>query len=119
MQTYDPSTEELITITQGAQAHFKQVAEESNVHGIRLKLAGGGCAGFSYEWEMVNDADVRLDEFSIAFDGWSFYLDTLSKPYLAGSTVDKSNSIAGNMITISSPLADSTCGCGESVTFNI
>jgi len=119
MQTYDPSKEELITVTEGAQAHFKQVAEESNVHGIRLKLAGGGCAGFSYEWEMVNNADVRLDEFSIAFDGWSFYLDTLSKPYLAGSTVDKSNSIAGNMITISSPLADSTCGCGESVTFNI
>ena len=120
MQTYDPSKEKLITITQDAQKHFKEVTEESNIHGIRLKLTGGGCAGFSYEWERVDDSSsIRLDEFTIAFDTWSFYLDNLSKPYLVGSTVDKKTGIAGNMIVITSPLADSTCGCGESVTFNI
>ena len=115
MQTYDPSKEELITITQDAQEHFKEVTEDSNIHGIRLKLTGGGCAGFSYEWETVKDSSsIRLDEFTIAFDSWSFYLDNLSKPYLVGSTVDKKTGISGNMIVITSPLADSTCGCGES-----
>ncbi|MDA8897557.1 iron-sulfur cluster assembly accessory protein [bacterium] len=119
MQTFDP-TKELITITPSAQVHFKQVVEEGTAHGIRLKLTGGGCAGFAYEWEMVEDtSSVRLDEFTIAFEGWSFYLDNMSKPYLVGSTVDKKTSIAGNMIEISSPLAESTCGCGESVTFNV
>tara|TARA_B100000902_G_scaffold177235_1_gene170773 strand:- start:122 stop:481 length:360 start_codon:yes stop_codon:yes gene_type:complete len=119
METFDP-TKELITITPGAQEHFKQVAADTEAHGIRLKLTGGGCAGFAYEWETVKSMnDVRLDEFTLSFDGWNFYLDNLSKPYLVGSTVDKKTSIAGSMIEISSPLASSTCGCGESVTFSI
>ena len=119
MQTFDP-TKELITITPNAQIHFKQVVEDSDAHGIRLKLTGGGCAGFAYDWEMVDtNSQVRLDEFTLSFDGWDFYLDNMSKPYLIGSTVDKKTSIAGNMIEISSPLAASTCGCGESVQFDI
>ena len=119
MQTFDPS-KELITITESAQVHFKQVAEDTGAHGIRLKLTGGGCAGFAYEWEPVETtSDIRLDEFSINFEGWSFYLDTMSKPYLVCSTVDKKTSIAGSIIEIESPLASSTCGCGESVTFDV
>tara|TARA_B100000900_G_C20588850_1_gene720790 strand:+ start:724 stop:1083 length:360 start_codon:yes stop_codon:yes gene_type:complete len=119
METFDPK-KELITITPGAQVHFKRVAEDTGAHGIRLKLTGGGCAGFAYEWETVETmSDVRLDEFSINFDGWSFYLDTMSKPYLVGSIVDKKTSIAGSIIEIESPLASSTCGCGESVTFDV
>ena len=119
METFDP-TKELITITERAQVHFKQIAEETGAHGIRLKLTGGGCAGFAYEWETVETtSDIRLDEFSLNFDSWSFYLDTLSKPYLVGSIVDKKTSIAGSIIEIESPLASSTYGCGESVTFDV
>tara|TARA_R110001606_G_scaffold375807_1_gene534213 strand:+ start:2767 stop:3165 length:399 start_codon:yes stop_codon:yes gene_type:complete len=119
METFDP-TKELITITPSAQVHFKQVVEEGIAHGIRLKLTGGGCAGYAYEWEMVKDtSEIRLDEFTLSFEGWSFYLDNMSKPYLVGSTVDKKTSIAGNMIEIESPLAESACGCGESVSFSI
>ena len=33
--------------------------------------------------------------------------------------VDKKTSIAGSIIEIESPLASSTCGCGESVTFDV
>jgi iron-sulfur cluster assembly accessory protein len=119
MKTFNPQ-EELITLTDGAQKHFKQVSQDSEALGVRLKLTGGGCAGYAYEWELVKElGDIKLTEWSKEYEGFQFWLDDMSKPYLAGSVVDKITGIAGNMIDITSPLASSKCGCGESVTFEI
>jgi Fe-S cluster assembly iron-binding protein IscA len=46
-------------------------------------------------------------------------MDEVSKKYLMGSVVDKKVDIAGEIIDISSPLAASSCGCGESVSFSV
>jgi|TARA_B110000483_G_C18170270_1_gene533004 iron-sulfur cluster assembly accessory protein len=119
IKTFNP-VEDLITLTPSAQKHFKEVSGDSEALGIRLKLTGGGCAGYAYDWELVKDlGDVKLTEWSKQFEGFEFFLDDMSRPYLQGSIVDKISGIAGNMIDITSPLASSKCGCGESVTFEI
>lgn len=119
VETFNPTTD-LITITDSAQAHFLTQTEEADALGVKLRLTGGGCAGFMYEWLLINDiSDINLTDYTRDYAGWTFWLDTLSKEYLAGSTVDLVKGVAGQYIEIKAPLADSACGCGESVTFSI
>jgi len=119
MDTFDPTTS-LITLTDKAQEHFAKVATDNEALGIRLRLGGGGCAGFQYEWDIVKDmGDIKLQEFSLPFTEWTFWLDSASQQYLAGSIIDKKAGITGEYIDISSPLASSACGCGESVSFTL
>ena len=109
-----------ITITEAAQAHFANVVKSENALGVRLSLSGGGCAGFSYKWDLIqNPSEIDMQEYAKPYDGWVFWLDKTSELYLMGSTVDKKTGIAGSFIDITSPLAASSCGCGESVNFNI
>jgi iron-sulfur cluster assembly protein len=111
---------EAITFTGAAQEHFAVVVKNENALGIRLSLTGGGCAGFSYKWELVKSpSEIDMTEYAKAYDGWMFWLDKTSELYLVGSTVDKKTTIAGNSIEISAPLASSSCGCGESINFKI
>lgn len=112
-------TEEAVTFTPSAQQHFADVVRSENALGVRLTLTGGGCAGFSYKWELVqNPSEIDMTEYSHSYDGWVFWLDRTSEIYLVGSVVDKKQSLAGHSIEIMSPMASSSCGCGESINFN-
>jgi iron-sulfur cluster insertion protein len=83
-------------------------------------LAGGGCAGFSYKWDLVKTpSEIESSDYTKAFEGWTFWLDKTSEMYLIGSTVDKKVDISGSVIDIQSPLAASSCGCGESISFKV
>lgn len=119
-ETYNPTSKEAITFTGAAQEHFAAVVKTENALGVRLSLTGGGCAGFSYKWDLINTpSEIDPSDYSRAYAGWTFWLDKTSELYLVGSTVDKKTSIAGNTIEISAPLASSSCGCGESISFKI
>lgn len=119
-ETYDPKSKEVIIFTESACEHFKQIAGSANALGVRLSLAGGGCAGFSYKWELVKTpSEIDISDYSKSYDGWTFWLDKTSELYLIGSTVDKKVGIAGSVIDIQSPMAASSCGCGESISFKV
>jgi iron-sulfur cluster assembly protein len=112
------SDEKVITITPAAQEHFAQIVKDNNALGVRLRLQGGGCAGFSYEWDLVTDiTEIKLQEYTEQFEEWQFWLDDVSQVFLEGSVIDKKRTIAGNYIDIYSPKAESSCGCGESISF--
>jgi iron-sulfur cluster assembly accessory protein len=112
--------DEVVTFTESAQKHFADVVKSENALGVRLTLAGGGCAGFSYKWELVqNPSEIDMTEYARPYDGWVFWLDRTSEIYLVGSVVDKKQSLAGHSIEVMSPMAASSCGCGESISFNI
>lgn len=120
LETFDPNSNDLISITDAAQHHFLTQTQDANALGVKLQLTGGGCAGFMYEWKLINDiSDINLTDYTKEYSGWTFWLDSLSKQYLIGSKVDLVKGIAGQYIEIKAPLADSACGCGESVTFTI
>ncbi len=112
--------EEIVNFTPTAQEHFAAVVKGANALGVRLSLSGGGCAGFSYHWELVKSpSEIDMTEYGHSYDGWTFWLDKTSELYLTGSVVDKKTDISGSVIDIWSPLAASSCGCGESVNFKV
>lgn len=114
------SRADLISFTESAKEHFATIVKSNNSLGVRLSLTGGGCAGFSYKWEVIQTpSEIDNTDYSASFDGWTFWLDKTSEMYLIGSTVDKKIDITGSVIDITSPLAASSCGCGESIGFKI
>lgn len=119
-ETYNPMSKEVINFTESSLEHFRQVTDTANALGVRLSLTGGGCAGFSYKWDLVNTpSEIDPTDYSKAYDGWTFWLDKTSELYLIGSTIDKKVGIAGSVIDIQSPMAASSCGCGESISFKV
>jgi len=111
---------EIINFTESAQEHFRAAVESTGSLGVRLSLSGGGCAGFSYKWDLVKTpSEIDPADYCRSYTGWTFWLDQTSEMYLIGSTVDKKVSISGSFIDIQSPMAASSCGCGESVSFKV
>jgi len=111
---------DVIYFTDIAKEHFQQICSKTGSLGVRLSLAGGGCAGFSYKWDLVNSTDEAFtDDYCKVYDDWTFWLDKTSELYLLGSTVDKKVDLIGSVIEIKSPLAASSCGCGESISFKV
>ena len=91
------------------------IAEEGNAAlALRVYIQGGGCSGFQYGFEF--DEGQNEDDFAIVTDGVTLLVDPLSLQYLAGASVDYSESLSGAQFVIRNPNAKTTCGCGSSFT---
>ena len=87
-------------------------SHESNY--FRVYVTGGGCSGFQYGFKF--DDNPEGDDDVVEFDGFTILLDSLSYPYLYGSTLDYVEDLSGSRFLVTNPNAKTTCGCGESFT---
>ncbi len=78
---------------------------------LRLAVDGGGCAGFSYRFEMGAIAD---DDLAVETDGVTLVVDPVSLDLLDGSAVDYVEDLGGAAFKVTNPNAASGCGCGSS-----
>ena len=81
---------------------------------FRVYVTGGGCSGFQYGFKF--DSEIAFDDDVIEFENFSVLLDSMSYPYLYGSTLDYIEDLAGSRFLVTNPNAKTTCGCGESFT---
>jgi iron-sulfur cluster assembly accessory protein len=111
----------ICTLTKSAQEQIANLCKEHAVWGISLNLKGGGCAGFEYEWGMINsDQDLEKGDFVIDVDhNAHLVVSGTSLMFLAGTEVDYVKSIVGSNFEIRNPNAQSSCGCGVSVNFDM
>ena len=83
--------------------------QKKNLLMLRITVEGGGCSGFQYKLELTdnfNDEDLTFEDVVVT--------DSLSLPYLDGSTVRFSDELIGSEFVIENPNAASGCGCGAS-----
>ena len=78
---------------------------------LRLAVDGGGCAGFSYRFEM---GEVAADDVQVETDGVTLVVDPVSLDLLEGSAVDYVEDLGGSAFKVTNPNAASGCGCGSS-----
>ena len=78
---------------------------------LRLAVDGGGCAGFSYRFEM---GAVAPDDLAVETDGVTLVVDPVSLDLLDGSAVDYVEDLGGSAFKVTNPNAASGCGCGSS-----
>ena len=105
-----------IDLTDSAHARIENVMNSNKELGskFRVFVTGGGCSGFQYGFKF--DSEVAFDDDVIEFDNFSVLLDSMSYPYLFGSTLDFVEDLSGSKFVIENPNAQTTCGCGESFT---
>ena len=105
-----------IDLTDSAHARIENVMSSNKELGskFRVYVTGGGCSGFQYGFKF--DSEVAFDDDVIEFDNFSVLLDSMSYPYLFGSTLDFVEDLSGSKFVIENPNAQTTCGCGESFT---
>ena len=103
-----------ITLTASASLRIFNVLKDTTNSKFRVYVTGGGCSGFQYGFKFDNDE--AFDDDVIEFKDFSVLIDSMSYPYLYGSTLDFVEDLSGAKFVIQNPNAKTTCGCGESFT---
>ena len=102
-----------ILLTPSAARRVAAIASRKAAPAIlRLSVDGGGCAGFTYKFELADTAD---DGDTIAeTDGVRLVVDATSLDLVRGSAVDFVEDLGGSAFRVTNPNAASGCGCGSS-----
>ncbi|MGR6465723.1 iron-sulfur cluster insertion protein ErpA [Rhizobium sp. PAMB 3182] len=79
---------------------------------LRVSVEGGGCSGFSYKFDLVNDQTD--DDLVIEKNDAKVLIDSMSLIYMAGSEIDFIDNLLGQSFQIANPNAVASCGCGTS-----
>lgn len=109
-------TEPAITLSESAAGRIRQIAErEGRPVMLRVAVEGGGCSGFSYQLDLVEQAEPG--DLKIERDGAAAVIDEVSMVLLKGSEIDFVDELAGAEFKVKNPNAKSSCGCG--VSFSI
>jgi len=105
----------MIEITPNAHEHLSSIVSSSkDCEGVLLSVRGGGCAGFSYEWSLLEESNNKEEYEKISLTTGTLFIDPLAVMYVLGAVVDYSKDVFGAILKIENPNAQSKCGCGES-----
>jgi iron-sulfur cluster insertion protein len=101
-----------ISLTENAARRVAWIAERQSRPAIlRLAVDGGGCAGFTYKFELADEAE---DDTMTETDGVKLVVDPISLDLVRGSAVDFVEDLGGAAFKVLNPNAQSGCGCGSS-----
>jgi iron-sulfur cluster assembly protein len=87
-------------------------AEGKEGVGLRVTVAPGGCAGYSYGLDFEEHgqpADVTVEA-----NGVKIFINEDIVPLVEGSTLDYVESLQGAGFVLDNPNATHSCGCGKS-----
>jgi iron-sulfur cluster insertion protein len=102
-----------VTLTENAARRVAWIAERQSMPAIlRLAVDGGGCAGFTYKFELAEETES--DDTVAETDGVKLVVDPISLDLVRGSAVDFVEDLGGAAFKVLNPNAQSGCGCGSS-----
>lgn len=106
-------TENPITLSDAAARRIAEiVAADAGKNALRVSVEGGGCSGFSYKFDLVDDQ--AEDDLVIAKGDAKVLVDSLSLVYMTGAEIDFVDNLLGQSFQIKNPNAVASCGCGTS-----
>ncbi len=107
-------TEIMLSLTDKAADKVKEIrdAEGLGAQGLRVRVIGGGCSGFTYDL-FFEDETTEFDQ-TFESEGVPLYIDMMSLQYLEGTQIDYVEGLHGAGFKFVNPKAKSTCGCGSS-----
>jgi Fe/S biogenesis protein NfuA len=95
----------MITLSDTAQHHFSKLVAQQGIEGlgIRLVAVNAGTPKGDCQLEFCEPADLDGTEWEIECRGFSLYVDSASRPFLDGATIDFDLSPTGGALTIRAP----------------
>ena len=85
---------------------------KQGTHGLRISVLPGGCAGFMYYFNLVNDP--KPTEVMQDIEGIKVYIDKGAIPMIKGAKIEYIDALQGAGFKVINPNATSECGCGKS-----
>jgi iron-sulfur cluster insertion protein len=111
----DPNgPESMVLITPVAAIKVNEIRDAEAIEAnmaLRLRVVGGGCAGFSYDLYFDEPAEV---DRQVEIQGVKVIVDEMSLMYLVGTEIDYVEGLQGAGFKFNNPNVKSTCGCGSS-----
>ena len=103
----------MIIISPETKEYWNSLLSENGKKYISLSIRGSGCAGFAYTWNYTDSTSdgVLVDDLVV--------VENRAFRAVNGSTIDYVHAGLGTEIKIINPNEEMSCGCGESVNFNI
>lgn len=106
----------MITMTEKALDKVKEIRstdpELKGSEGLRVRIIGGGCSGFSYDLHFEDEVTEMDQTFDV--NGIKIYVDMMSYQYVDGTEIDYVEGLHQSGFKFLNPTAKSTCGCGSS-----
>lgn len=113
-----PPSQDGVTITARAAKVMRAQLEKRGTPqaAIRFGIRGGGCTGYSYMFRF-EDGEPRPKDHVVDAYGVRVYVDPKSMVLVKGTEIDFETGIRGHGFRFANPNVDSSCGCGESISF--
>ena len=104
----------MITMTEKAAAKVKEIRDSEGLgaQGLRVRVLGGGCSGFTYDL-FFEEETTDLDQI-FETQGIKVFIDMMSYQYLEGTEIDYVESLHSEGFKFQNPQAKGSCGCGSS-----
>ena len=106
-----------ILLSETAAKEIKQIIKDQGLPEdatrLRVGVKGGGCSGFSYLLDLVEEQPGEQDE-QMESNGVRILCDMKSYLYLNGTEIDFRDEVMGRGFVFKNPNATSSCGCGSS-----
>ena len=84
---------------------------------LRIGLKKGGCAGMEYTMEYVSE--ISNSDEVIEVDGAKVVIAPTAQMFLFGTVIDYENGLLESGFKFTNPNVSETCGCGESIKFDV
>jgi iron-sulfur cluster assembly accessory protein len=99
----------VVSLTSDAAAALEALLREEGAadHGLRVRVVGGGCAGFSYDLGLA--LAPGPDEEELSSRGVRLFVDRRARPLLQGLVIGYDGAFR-----FRNPNARTTCSCGVS-----
>lgn len=109
----------LVITARAAKVMRDQLVKRGTPDGaIRFGIRGGGCTGYSYMFQ-YEDGPPRKNDTVVVTEAHAVrvYLDPKSLVLVRGTRIDFETGMRGHGFRFENPNVQSSCGCGESVSF--
>ena len=103
-----------VTLSDRAAKRVARIlAKEAPGTVLRVAVSGGGCSGFQYEYNLVQETPTE-DDLVLQKGDAIVLIDSLSLEFMGGSEIDFVDDLIGQAFQIKNPNAVASCGCGTS-----
>jgi iron-sulfur cluster insertion protein len=92
-------------------AEIRSAEDIEESYALRVKVMGGGCAGFQYDlfFDELAEGDTEFES-----NGVKLVCDQMSFMYLMGTEIDYVEGLQGAGFKFGNPNTTGSCGCGSS-----
>jgi iron-sulfur cluster assembly accessory protein len=108
-------SEASITLSERAVRRIAELlASEGTSALLRVSVEGGGCSGFQYRFDVVQE--TAPDDLLVERDGARVAVDPVSLGFVQGAELDFVDDLIGASFKMNNPNVTAACGCGTSFT---